>query len=105
KRRLISFTFTYLTRIEAPVPEFYAGIRHLKYRINPKKYKQPPAPMTFCGATYRNPDDVNESGYWISSDYGQVFAFGDARTWEANGPYHLEGAHWFPVVAMAAHPS
>jgi hypothetical protein len=90
-------------------PWYYrCGIREVKVRVNTSvsadttKVHPPADPYTLSGCTYRNPDVGNEEGYWIVADDGQVFAFGDARTHDFNGPYPVEGTNVRSIVSMVA---
>lgn len=92
-------------------PWYYrCGIREFKIKVNTLAFSDPPAPITYTGCTFRNPDEQNESGYWIVADDGQVFAFGDARVQPvldtvSTGSYKFEPHLAFPIVAMCQTPS
>lgn len=83
---------------------YRSGIRETLIRMNTQVTSPPGDPWTFSIANYNNPSVVNESGYWVVADDGQVFAFGDARMHDRSSLTQIESTNTFPVVTLIPAP-
>jgi hypothetical protein len=83
----IRITFRNLTLSPWGPDPYRSGIREFKVRWEITSDSPPGDPWCFSIETYRNPSELNEAGYWVAVDDGQVFAFGDAREWPKNSSY------------------
>lgn len=82
-------------------PLYYrSGIRDIQVRANTLVEDPPAEPYVFSMAAYNDPLSVIEAGYWAVADDGQVFAFGDARKHDLNGPYQIEDADYHSIVTI-----
>jgi hypothetical protein len=73
-------------------PWYYrGGVREFKIRaststtVKTASSTQVIAPHFWAGDSLRNPDNLNANGYITSSQFGQIDAFGDCRTYAVSG--------------------